>query len=396
MSMAWGTGSQLGTDSGNAGFTMRYEVSGQFATALFCALFCRLVDATCFETDNPASACRYPAGDAWCGRNGGGALYAYKDGCVDEQGPAEAPVTTRPPAPLTPWKPVAVWDCDRARTPVEHLICAAPQVRAQDLTMGALYSELQARGLAPEQMQKTWLKKQREACDTVDCLRAVYAERISHFEALLATGAAPEDPAAPSAYSQPKRTASANTSPPVPARPASGDLEDASATTAVALKPVVSEPRSFPESAIPQLPPPEVYSPVTTGEPSASPKSEANVDWITVLAVGLAMALGLFAWLRRSRSGATQRPYGRLLAAVWHRGTQGQAHAGEELPRLDVETLARLGRLRHPGESVAAVLSRALAALEAAPPERAGAVTPQRLDTLEARLERLEGRTGAG
>jgi len=374
---------------------MRNRVIGQFATALFCALFCRLVDATCFETDNPASACRYPAGDAWCGRNGGGALYAYKDGCVDEQEPTEAPVTTRPSAPIGPWKPVAVWDCERARTPVERLICATPQVRAQDARMGALYAELRARGLAPEQMQKAWLTRQRAVCDTVDCLRAVYAERIRQLENLLATGTAPALPVAPAAPAPPKTTAPATTSYPAAARPANGEPEIASATTAGTFTPVVSEPRSFPESAIPQLPPPEAYSPVDTGASPASPKGKANGLWIAVLALVLAMAFGLFAWLRRPRTGATQQPYSRLLAAVRHHGAPGQARAHGESLRLDAETLARLSRLRRPDESVAGVLSRALAALETAP-DPAGPVTPQRLDTLEARLERLEGRTGAG
>ncbi|WP_295443450.1 hypothetical protein [uncultured Thiodictyon sp.] len=55
---------------------------------------------------------------------------------------------------------------------------------------------------------------------------------------------------------------------------------------------------------------------------------------------------------------------------------------------LDVETQNRLIELGRPGESIADVVTRAVAALEAAtdPPS-----TDERLATLERRLKRLEG-----
>ena len=377
---------------------MKRNVIGQCAAALFCAVLARFVGATCVATDNPASACRYPAGDAWCVRNGGGNLYAYKDGCAEAQEPTESHLTTRPP-PRVAWKPVAVWNCDQAKTVVEHLVCAAPEVHAQDVRMGALYAQLQARGLAPEQVQKTWLKKQREACDTVDCLRAVYAERIGQLEDLLA--AAPTEaltPAvSPAPAAPPSVKATATAAPPAPTTPANRDVEAVPVATAQAAMPAVGPPTSVPESTIPQLPLPELRSPATTVPAAASPTSKGHGLAVSVFAVALVLALGLFAWRRRSRTSGTQPAYVRLLALVRGLGGQRQPRARTASLRLAVETRERLNQLRRSGESEAEVIARAVAALEAAGSlTSAGTVTTRRLDTLETRLQRLEGSLTGG
>jgi hypothetical protein len=158
--------------------------------------------------------------------------------------------------------------------------------------------------------------------------------------------------------------------------------------------PLGGSPQSISGSGIPQLPPPEVHSPVTTGPPAASPKSKVNVLWVAVLVVVLAMAFVLLAWRGRSRTSAAIAPYVGLLALVRGLGVSGQPHVRSQSLRLEGETLDRLSQLRRPDESVAEVVARAVAALEAAPdPTAAEAVTTQRLDTLEARLQRLEGGT---
>lgn len=277
------------------------------------------------------------------------------------------------------WKPAVTWDCDRARTSVERLICAVPDVHAQDIRMGALYSQLLARGLAPEQMQKDWLRKHREACDTADCLRAVYAQRISHFEALLATDTA-------AAHPPPKATAPATSRLPEATTPANLNIDDTSAATPATDMSVVSPPPSFPASAIPQLPLPEVPTPVTTDQPQVSPKGTGSLFWVALLAV--AMALGLFTWRGRSRTSSKPPFYDRLPAALRHIGRHGQPRARMQSLRLDVETHHRLIELRRPGESLAEVVTRAVTALEATtdPPS-----TDERLATLERRLKRLEG-----
>jgi len=372
---------------------MKRNVIGQCAAALSCVSLAPFVGATCVATDNPASTCRYPAGDAWCARNGGGNSYAYKDGCVEVQEPTESHLTPRPPPPRVAWKPVAVWSCDQAKTVVEHLVCAAPEVRAQDLRMGALYAQLQARGRAPEQLQKAWLKKQREACDTVDCLRAVYAERIGQLEDLVAATTDTLTPAvspAPAVPPSTQTTAPTTARPPTPKTPANPDVEAVPAATAQTVMPAVGPPTSVPESTIPQLPPPELRSPAITLPAAASPTSQGH--GLAVWVFALALALGLFAWLSRSRPSGTQPAYVRLFALGRGLGGQRQPRSRTTVLRLDVATRERLNHLRRPGESEAQVVARAVAALEAAAnPTTAGTVTTQRLDTLEMRLQRLEG-----
>ncbi|AUB85007.1 hypothetical protein THSYN_29120 (plasmid) [Candidatus Thiodictyon syntrophicum] len=261
--------------------------------------------------------------------------------------------------------------------------------------MGALYAQLQARGLAPEQMQKAWLKKQREACDTVDCLRAVYAERIGQLEDLLA---APTETLTPAVSPAPAVPPSAQTTAPATARPptpANLDVESVPAATAQTVMPAVGPPTSVPESTIPQLPLPELRSPATTEPSAASPTS--NGHGLAVAVFTLALALGLFAWLSRSRTGATQPAYVRLLTLVRGLGGQRQPRVRTTALRLDVETRERLNHLRRPGESEAQVVARAVAALEAAGSlTSVGTVTTQRLDTLETRLQRLEGSLTGG
>lgn len=159
--------------------------------------------------------------------------------------------------------------------------------------------------------------------------------------------------------------------------------------------PAVGPPTSVPESTIPQLPLPELRSPATTEPSAASPTS--NGHGLAVAVFTLALALGLFAWLSRSRTGATQPAYVRLLTLVRGLGGQRQPRVRTTALRLDVETRERLNHLRRPGESEAQVVARAVAALEAAGSlTSVGTVTTQRLDTLETRLQRLEGSLTGG
>ncbi|MFB1488214.1 MULTISPECIES: hypothetical protein [unclassified Thiocapsa] len=111
---------------------------GRLATAFFCALSVAVVDAACLDIDAASSPCRYPAGDAWCARNDGDNGYAYKDGCVDEGRRTQAEKPARAPVKSAPGDPVADWDCANARTAVERVICANPDIRAQDGRMGVV------------------------------------------------------------------------------------------------------------------------------------------------------------------------------------------------------------------------------------------------------------------
>lgn len=402
---------------------MRNRRLGQVATALVCALSCALVDAACLDIDAASSPCRYPAGDAWCARNDGVNLYAYKDGCVDEGRLAQTETPARAPAKSAPGDPVAVWDCAKARTQVERLICANPDIRARDARMGVLYTELQALGLSPERMQKAWLRNERAACGDADCLRALYSQRIRYFESLVRSGIAERESVRVEADPEP---VAPTADPPAPdtevdpnpvllpaAEPASSDAWESSSQATLA----TDEPVAF----LPELPQPELpsafsgYDPAVGGMSVSSdaapgqPGHQASSGWLGAGIVkggapALSLAIGLVAWVRRARIRGAVAVSRRRLASLLRRlrtVAAGRFAAPRRLrapvrvprlasskvpqepprpaePRFSDEILERLHALARPGESLSSVLGRAVAALETAsdPPREAVVLSP--------------------
>jgi uncharacterized protein YecT (DUF1311 family) len=419
---------------------MKIRGSGQPATvlvsALISVLFGPLVDAACLDIDAASSPCRYPAGDAWCARNGGANLYAYKDGCVDEGQLTQAETPARARVRSAPGDPVAVWDCAKARTAVERLICANPDIRAKDARMGVLYTELQALGLSPEGMQKAWLRNERSACGDADCLRALYSERIRYFESLVRPDAAaretvqvePEpDPVAPIVGAPTPDTE-------VDPKPERLLAVETEATDALASSSEATSPTDGFVAFLPELPQPELpsafsgYDPTVGGMPVSSDADSGQTDprssssWMGAGlglwgAAALILAGGLFAWPRRSRiRGAVVFSRDRLaflirrlrtvsangFAQVRRRRDSGRGHtrrlasvrATEESSRpadsrLPDEILERLLALARPGESLSSVVGRAVAALETASDQPTAVLS--RMEALEARLAQLEG-----
>ena len=58
----------------------------RIAFVLFIFIFCPALNAKCLSEEYK-SPCRYPAGDAWCHKNGHGNFYAYKDDCLNKKEP---------------------------------------------------------------------------------------------------------------------------------------------------------------------------------------------------------------------------------------------------------------------------------------------------------------------
>ncbi|SDX29771.1 lysozyme inhibitor LprI family protein [Thiocapsa roseopersicina] len=416
---------------------MRNRRFGQLATALVCALSGALVDAACLDIDASSSPCRYPAGDAWCARNDGANLYAYKDGCVDEGRLAQTETPARAPAKAAPGDPVAVWDCAKARTDVERLICANPDIRARDARMGVLYTELQALGLSPERMQKAWLRNERAACGDADCLRALYAERIRYFESLLQSGAAERKAVRDEPDSEPVAPIA---DPPAPdtevdRNPALPPATEPAPTDPWASSSEATLPTDEPVAFLPELPQPELPS-AFSGDASAvggmpgssdaapgQPGHQAPSGWLRVGVVAggaaaLILAIGLFAWLRRTRiRGAVAVSSDHLASLLeWFQTVSAdwfavlrRLRAPVRAPRLassqvsqkpsrpaepcfSDEILARLHALARPGESLSSVLGRAVAALETASDQPRETVVLSRMAALEARLAELEGK----
>lgn len=392
---------------------------GQVATAFVGALAGLGVEAACLDIDDASSPCRYPAGDAWCARNDGVNPYAYRDGCVDEARPTEVETPVRAPVRSAPGDPVVVWDCAKARTRVERLICANPDIRARDARMGALYSELQALGLSPERMQKAWLRNERAACDDADCLRTVYAERIRDFESLLRPETVTGEPL--DADPDPVLVIG---NPPRDEAPAS--------PVAVAATSEPTPPTDGVSAFVPELPQPELPSsrgygasgpgtPVSPGvgspEPDQRPLATRTSDiLLAVGAIALILAIGLVARVRgfnrsairgaitfsRDRLGPRVRSLSaasagwfaqmRRLRAVRRASERAQRDTSRPIEfRLSNEMLVRLRALAEPGEPLSSVVGRAIAALESRSEPPPATAVLSRMAALEARLAQLEG-----
>ncbi|WBS04003.1 lysozyme inhibitor LprI family protein [Pseudoduganella sp. SL102] len=70
----------------------------------------------------------------------------------------------------------ASFDCRKAATPVEAIICADPALSKADEEVAVLYRRLLKLDPGARQGQREWLRTVRNRCKDVACLRAVYEE----------------------------------------------------------------------------------------------------------------------------------------------------------------------------------------------------------------------------
>lgn len=80
------------------------------------------------------------------------------------------------------------FDCQRARTPVEKMVCADAGLRELDEYLGRYYSaaraELEGAASCLQLDQAQWLNSVRGACRTDACLKAAYLNRLGELDAL--------------------------------------------------------------------------------------------------------------------------------------------------------------------------------------------------------------------
>lgn len=81
----------------------------------------------------------------------------------------------------------ASFDCAKAGTPVEHLICADAGVSALDQRLAEAYKAASARDPHVKETQREWLAGTRNKCGTAACLSQAYGARL---EALKTAGPA--------------------------------------------------------------------------------------------------------------------------------------------------------------------------------------------------------------
>jgi|GEM_PF-5721757 len=79
------------------------------------------------------------------------------------------------------------FNCAKAGTPAEKLICSDNQLGKLDSQLSDLYSSLTTGAYKREGLvasERLWLKTVRDSCDTVSCMQNAYLERIQSLESL--------------------------------------------------------------------------------------------------------------------------------------------------------------------------------------------------------------------
>lgn len=81
----------------------------------------------------------------------------------------------------------ASFDCAKASSPIEHLICSTPQTADADLRLASAYSGARAKASDPAALkadQRKWMKNERDACSDAECLVKVTEARIQKLNAM--------------------------------------------------------------------------------------------------------------------------------------------------------------------------------------------------------------------
>jgi uncharacterized protein YecT (DUF1311 family) len=81
----------------------------------------------------------------------------------------------------------ASFDCAKASSPVEHLICSTPQTADADQRLAAAYSAARAKSNDPDALkadERNWLVNERNACPDAACLLRVTNDRITRLSSM--------------------------------------------------------------------------------------------------------------------------------------------------------------------------------------------------------------------
>jgi uncharacterized protein len=85
----------------------------------------------------------------------------------------------------------ASFDCKKASTRAEKLICATPALSKADDELGRQYKAARAASKdtkALRQAQMGWIRRHRDACADAACMRKVYQQRIAELRATARPG----------------------------------------------------------------------------------------------------------------------------------------------------------------------------------------------------------------
>ncbi|WP_080500553.1 lysozyme inhibitor LprI family protein [Burkholderia pseudomallei] len=81
----------------------------------------------------------------------------------------------------------ASFDCAKASSAIEHLICSTPESANADLRLADEYSKARAKSSDPAALkadQRNWMKSERDACSDAGCLVKVTEARIQKLAAM--------------------------------------------------------------------------------------------------------------------------------------------------------------------------------------------------------------------
>jgi uncharacterized protein len=101
----------------------------------------------------------------------------------------------------------ASFDCAKAATKSEKLVCADPQVSAADEQLAEVYRRVLEQSRDKENLkkeQRNWVKTQRDVCPDAPCILKAYQARIAALEALEPTRTVVQLRSAPLTVAQPE------------------------------------------------------------------------------------------------------------------------------------------------------------------------------------------------
>ncbi len=80
---------------------------------------------------------------------------------------------------------IASFDCSKASSSAERLVCADPELARLDLRLADIYKKLLK--IYPDKAQlkgeqANWIRESRNACSSIDCMKSIYQERLSDLE----------------------------------------------------------------------------------------------------------------------------------------------------------------------------------------------------------------------
>lgn len=87
------------------------------------------------------------------------------------------PMASDPPSQNS-LSPTASFDCRKASTQVEHLVCGSSSLASLDSSLAAAYKAALGRNPSVREQQIAWLRDTRNRCDDVECLTTAYQAQI--------------------------------------------------------------------------------------------------------------------------------------------------------------------------------------------------------------------------